>query len=106
MNETTLIVIVALAQFGLHYFPWKLWCNGKELPRPIAYAFGVVGLMVPFTAWLIEQSEMSTAWMLWKVIVAGGMMVLALYGLDHYRLLMWKDREATEREALRDGDGS
>lgn len=55
--------------------------------------------MIPFTVWLFEHDNLETAIMLWKVIVAGGITVMALYGLDHYLDLWWKDMEATEREA-------
>lgn len=68
------------------------------MPRLLAYVFGVLGLMIPFTVWLFEHGEVLVATTLWKVIVAGGLMVTALYGLDHYLELTWKDMEATERE--------
>ena len=38
---------------------------------------------------------------LWIVIVFAGLMVFALYGLDHYLDLIMRDIEATEERALR-----
>ena len=65
---------------------------------------GVCGLMIPFTAWLYERGEIEVAVRLWMVIVAGGVSVLALYGLDAIKDLYWKEREASEREAARKQD--
>ena len=99
MNELVLILLAAIVEGLLHYIPWRKFLKGNELPRLAAYIFGVLGLMVPFTYWLmVEQGELFVAVTLWKVIVGGGMTVIALYGLDHYVDLIWKDMEATERE--------
>lgn len=91
--------MVMISEAFLHYFPWMKLFKGNTLPRLLAYIFGVLGLMIPFTVWLFEHDNLETAIMLWKVIVAGGITVMALYGLDHYLDLWWKDMEATEREA-------
>ena len=98
MSEWILIALVMITEAFLHYFPWMKLLKGKTLPRLLAYIFGVLGLMVPFTVWLLEHSNVNVAVTLWKVIVAGGVMVTALYGLDHYLELQWKDMEAMERE--------
>lgn len=88
-----------LSEAFLHYFPWMKLLKGKDLPRPAAYVFGVLGLMVPFTVWLlVNNKEVNIVIALWKVIVAGGVIVFALYGLDRYIELEWRDLEATERE--------
>jgi len=101
MNNILLVVIVMISEGLLHYFPWKMLLRGRELPRVAAYILGVLGLMAPFTAWLWERGEMEIIRMLWMVIVAGGLMVLALYGLDHYTTLEMRDLEAREERALR-----
>lgn len=105
MNNTSLIVTVMILEGLLHYFPWKMLLRGRELPRVAAYILGVLGLMVPFTAWLWERGEMEIIQMLWMVIVAGGLMVLALYGLDHYTRLEMRDLEAREERELRKLNG-
>lgn len=99
MNDFSLIAIAMLAEGFLHYFPWRQFLKGRDLPRPIAYALGVIGLMLPFTIWLYEHGEIDTIVRLWMVIVAGGIAVLALYGIDAIKDLYWKEREASEREA-------
>lgn len=100
-NIAVLIAMVMILEACLHYFPWKMLLRGKELPRVAAYTLGVLGLMVPFTAWLWERGEMEIIRMLWMVIVAGGLMVLALYGLDHYLKLEMRDLESREERSLR-----
>lgn len=98
MSDWVLVILVMITEAFLHYFPWKKLLKGRELPRLLAYIFGVLGLMVPFTVWLMDHSTSYVALTLWKVIVGGGVMVAALYGLDHYIELIWRDMEATERE--------
>jgi hypothetical protein len=98
MSTFEMIVVVVFAEGLLHYFPWRKILKGKDLPRVAAYALGVLGLMVPFTVWLLGKGERDIALTLWLAIVAGGTMVLALYGLDHVIDLEWKVREGTERE--------
>jgi hypothetical protein len=99
MNEYLLIILAAALEAFLHYFPWRRLLRGRELPRLIAYTLGMLALMVPFSLWLIKLGQMHILVMLWKIILAGGITVTALYGLDHYLDLMWHDREVTEREA-------
>jgi len=101
MDNISLIFIVMISEGLLHYFPWKMLLRGRELPRVAAYTFGVLGLMAPFTAWLWERGEMEIIRMLWMVIIAGGLMVLALYGLDRYTRLEMRDLEAKEERELR-----
>lgn len=98
MTLWTLIALVMLSEALLHYFPWKKLLKGNELPRVAAYALGVLGLMIPFSAWLLEQNELEVFKILWMVILAGGLSVLSLYGLDRYIELEWRNMEATERE--------
>ena len=99
MSDLGLIVYVMMAEALLHYIPWKPFLRGRDLPRPIAYALGVCGLMLPFTAWLYEQGETEIIVRLWMVIISGGIAVLALYGADSIRDLWWRERESSEREA-------
>jgi len=98
MKLWTVIVMVMMAEFGLHYFPWRILLRGRELPRLMAYTLGLLGMMGPLSAWLWAQDELEVLKTLWAVIVSAGMMVFALYGLDHYLDLIMKDVEANERE--------
>src|SRR3990172_4310009 len=79
MNIVTLIALVVFIEAFLHYCPWRLILGGKDLPRVIAYMLGVLGLMVPFTAWLIENGELIIVRTLWLVIISGGLSVMVAY---------------------------
>ena len=98
MEMWMLIALVMMAEFCLHYLPWKMLLRGRELPRVMAYTLGMLGLMVPFTAWLWKRGEMEIIQTLWMAIIAGGLMVFALYGFDHYLELEMRNIEAGERE--------
>lgn len=98
MSTFEMVLVVVITEGLLHYFPWRKILKGKELPRVAAYALGVLGLMAPFTAWLLGIGLQEAAMTLWLAIVAGGTMVLSLYGLDHVVDLEWKVREGKERE--------
>ena len=101
MKVWMVIVMVMMAEFGLHYFPWKMLLRGRELPRLAAYTLGLLGMMGPLTAWLMDRSEWEVIQTLWVVILSAGLMVFALYGLDHYLDLIMRDIEAAEERALR-----
>jgi hypothetical protein len=90
--------MVMLSEAFLHYFPYKLLLRGKELPRVVAYILGVLGLMGPFTAWLWYQADFEIIQTLWIAIGSGGLIVMALYGLDHYLDLELSNMEYKERE--------
>lgn len=105
MSNVVLVILVVLAEMFLHYFPWRLVLRGKELPRLIAYGLGVLGLMGPFTAWLLERSHRDIAIMLWAVLSAGGLAVGALYLFDWTVNLMWRKREAEQLERARKEHG-
>jgi 4-hydroxybenzoate polyprenyltransferase len=100
MKLWTVIVMVMMAEFGLHYFPWRVLLKGKELPRVVAYTLGTLAMMGPLTAWLWAHGEMEIIETLWTVIFTAGVTVLALYGLDRFLKLEMKDMESSEREAL------
>ena len=98
MNQWLLIILVMLIEALLHYFPWKLLLRGRMLPRLAAYTLGMLGLMVPFSAWLWQCGELEVMQTMWLIVSAGGLTVFGLYGLDHYLDLIMRDIEATERE--------
>ena len=76
---------------------------GRELPRVAAYVLGVLGLMLPFTAWLIEQEHIEAikvVVVLWKDIVAGGLAVALCYGIDAIVDLAWDLIQSRQREQV------
>lgn len=99
MSVRDLIVIVMALELGLHYFPWRKMI-GAELPRLAAYTLGLLGMMVPLSGWLMDRGEIEILQTLWIVIVAAGMTVFALYGLDHYLELEKIKIESAAREQL------
>jgi len=80
-------IIAALALAAEHYFPWRL-ALGRDLPRPGAYVLGVLAMAIPlsglYVAWGFEPPAWQLAHLaaLWAVVGAGGLTVLAAYGLD------------------------
>lgn len=58
-------------------------------------------MMGPLTAWLWDRGQIEVIQTLWAVIASAGLMVFALYGLDHYLDLIMKDMEANEERTLR-----
>ncbi len=99
MNNNVLVVVVVFIEMFEHYFPWRS-IFGKELPRLLAYVLGVLGLMVPFTAWLLERGNREIAIILWVVLSAGGLAVGALYLFDWLINQVWGKREAEQRERV------
>jgi hypothetical protein len=101
MKLWMVITMVLMAEFGMHYFPWRILLRGRELPRLVAYVLGLLGMMGPFTAWLWDRDEIAIMQTLWIVIISAGFMVFALYGFDHYLDLIMKEMEAKEERDLR-----
>ena len=101
MSNVVLAILVVLAEMFLHYFPWRLVLRGHELPRLLAYGFGVLGLMVPFTAWLLERDYDKVAIMLWVVLSAGGLAVGLCWLFDWAINRIWKERERKALENLK-----
>jgi L-lactate permease len=98
MPLITVVALVVFIESTLHYFPWRKVLQGHELPRMVAYALGVMGMMVPFSIWLIENDQWETFKVLWDVILAAGLSVLICYAIDWVIELVWKLREAGQRE--------
>jgi hypothetical protein len=98
MNVAVLVVLVVFIEIALHDFRWREVLLGRELPRPVAYALGVLGMMGPFTAWLLQKGETETALVLWLVIAAAGGSVLVCYAIDWVTNLLWIARESGQRE--------
>jgi 4-hydroxybenzoate polyprenyltransferase len=99
MGITELLVIVALSELGLHYFPWRMLL-GKDLPRLGAYTLGLLGMMVPLSAWLMVRNEIEILQTIWMVVFSAGLMVFALYGFDHYLEMERSNAEKSKREKV------
>lgn len=92
------ILVVIFIEAFLHYFRWREILSGRELPRPIAYILGVLGLIAPFSLYEWEQGNQQVVITLWIFVCAGGLSVLACYGIDAIIDLYWGKRHAEQRE--------
>jgi len=81
MSVYALVVIAFTIEAFLHYFPWRLVFK-KELPRIIAYTLGVLGILLPFSAWLYEQGYTQVLFTLWITTVSAGASVCLWYLVD------------------------
>lgn len=99
MNTRDLLIMVIAIEIGLHYFPWRL-ALGRKLPRLAAYTLGLLGMMGPLSAWLMDRGLYEIMQVLWMVVVAAGLTVFAVYGFDHYLELSRRSVEAEQREQL------
>lgn len=99
MDLRELVVIVVLVELGLHYFPWRMLIR-RKLPRLAAYTLGLLGIMVPFSLWLMDRGEIEIMQTMWIVVVSAGFTVFALYGFDRHLDLERKDVEAGQTVAM------
>lgn len=107
MSIWVMLLLIFFIQGFLHYASRReLW--GKELPRPLAYTLGTLGIMAPYTAWLwgdgqIDRFEAISV--LWVTIATGGGTVVLAYLVDWgYKTVVslseTKAREAEVTEIL------
>jgi hypothetical protein len=92
MNEGWLFYSVFLGEIGLHFACDTERLMGHKLHPVIAYALGVLAMMVPFTFWVIDCTScgnIQVAWMLWKTIIVAGAGVLIGYGIDALVDILW-----------------
>lgn len=90
-------VVAALIEAALHWFPWRMFVR-RDLPRPVAYIFGVLGIEIPLTWLFWVWADFQALAALWIVTCAAGLMVLLAYGLDWLAITISQNREMKERE--------
>lgn len=83
MDIAFALVVPAFAMFAAHWVQWRRIIGG-DLPRPIAYSYGV-GVIIAtctFLFWYEHPSwQMATAY-LWLVAGSAGAATLAAYAVD------------------------
>ena len=99
MLPQVLTVLVIFIEGFLHYSSRRELWSGKELPRPVAYVLGTLGMMVPFTIWLLDTGQRETALVLWSMLFAGGSIVSISYFVDWVCGLLAALHESRERES-------
>lgn len=98
-------IFLSVALLGLaHWFPHLRALIGKPIEHPVRlktnYTIGTLCIHVPLTAWLLGDrptDPVQIALVMWVFITAGGLAVLAFYGLDD--LVNWLVKIRNEREA-------
>jgi len=98
MSVWALITMTALAQGFIHYFPWRSLLRDTERASIASHVAGMLGLALPFTAWLVDQCYERIAVVLWQGIAGAAAMIVGLSILDRFLALDWGLREAHERE--------
>ncbi|KAA3644530.1 MAG: hypothetical protein DWQ07_14010 [Chloroflexi bacterium] len=99
-------VICGLAELVLHYLPWRLMLNGRDLQPPWSYVLGVLAMLGPYSAllifWLIlPPPEPVLAWALaglLAVVLSSGLAVIAAYLVD--AVLRWRAESREGAQAL------
>lgn len=114
LEVAVMAVIVALVELVLHWFPWRLALR-RDLSRVAAYVLGVLGLFSPLSILLLlwaygdlncspGEALQRALIALWSSVFAGGLAVLAAYGLDRVADRMTLATEQSEVLELRDGE--
>lgn len=97
MSIAVMLVLVGFIEAFLHYVS-KREVLGRDLPKPVAYVLGTLGMMGPFTWWLIEHGYGDVASTLWLVLCTGGTSVGMWYFVDWVHLMTVSLRESRARE--------
>lgn len=97
MSLLTMLVLIGFIEGFLHY-AFRREIFGKDLPRPVAYTLGTLGMMLPFTVYLNEEGHGDVASVLWLVLVSGGGAVVLCYGVDWIYKMIVSLRETKQRE--------
>lgn len=97
MPLLTMLVLIGFIEAFLHY-AFRKEIFGKDLPRPAAYTLGTLGLMIPFTFWLLDHGYEDAVVVLWEVLVTGGVVVVLCYVVDWSYSTAVSLRESKARE--------
>lgn len=99
------MVITAAAEMVLHYFPWPMMLNKRQLEAPWSYVVGVLAMLGPYVlllCWwaLFPPVETPVLWALAAligVVASSGGAVIGAYWLDDYLLAKRKVQELDEQ---------
>ncbi len=100
MSIWTMLVLIGFIEGFLHY-AFRKEIFGKDLPRPAAYTLGTLGMMVPFTFWLMDRGYEDIVAVLWGVLATGGAAVVLCYLGDwaYSTRVSLKESKAREKAA-------
>lgn len=90
-----------------HYIPWRHWFRHGRLPRPAAYAVGLLAVLLPATiaAWLAALTVPDVLALVWLAACSAGMGTLIPWRLDaEKRAELQHRRETDAAEMFSDGE--
>ena len=84
-----------------HYIPWRHWFRRGRLPRPWAYAVGLLSVLLPATvaAWLAALSVPDVLALLWLAAGSAGVGTLAPWWLDGEKRARYAAQDAADAAA-------
>ena len=84
-----------------HYFPWRYWFRRGQLPRLLAYAFGVLSILLPATLAMLTaaQTVAEAAALLWLATVSAGAGTGCAWWYDWHNRSELQRQDEADREA-------
>lgn len=84
-----------------HYFPWRYFFRRGRLPRLLAYAIGLLSILLPATiAMLFAASVVAAAWLLWLAAASAGLGTLACWWYDWHNRSELQRQDEADRESM------
>ncbi len=82
-----------------HYIPWRHWFRRGRLPRPMAYALGVLAFALPATlaAWLAATTVIQALGLQWLAIGSAAVGTLIPWWVDDARRTRYEAQDATDQ---------
>lgn len=90
------LTVAFLGELLLHWAPWP-----RTLPRVVAYALGVLVILIGCAIWLIPTGRSREMLGIAAIVVASGLSTLLGYGIDWVQALFvrWKAVMLDERDS-------
>ena len=85
-----------------HYIPWRHWFRHGRLPRPLAYAVGLLAVLLPATtaAWLAATAVGDALLLFWLAAMSAGLGTLVPWWVDGERRARYRAEDAADSERL------
>lgn len=92
--DVILLVVIALWNFGAHWFPWKiipfLVDDTGQLHRIVAYAHGTFTIWCGLCGWALARHLLSMTVLPWDAVTFNGLAMLAAgFGTVSPRVARW-----------------
>ncbi len=85
-----------------HYFPWRYFFKRGRLPRLLAYAIGLLAILLPTTvAMLYAAGTVAVAvWLLWLAAISAGLGTACCWWYDWHNRTELARQDIADRESL------